>query len=294
METAKSTKFAYFHAMVAVGLWSTVASAFKITLRYLNHIQLLVFASVTSTAVLGLVVALTGRWKGVTTSSRKDIVRSIGMGLLNPMLYYLVLFKAYALLPAQIALPLNYTWPIMLVLLSIPVLGQRIGWKSLMAIFISFCGVVVISTKGSFTGMGEFNPFGIVLALVSALIWATYWILNLKDKRDPVVKLFMNFVFGTVFVLILSSALGEIQKPPIQGVIGSIYVGLFEMGVTFIIWLKALSLSKTTAQVSNLIYLTPFLSLVVIHLAVGEKILPSTVIGLALIITGIALQRLSS
>ena len=65
----------------------------------------------------------------------------------------------------------------------------------------------------------------------------------------------------------------------------------FEMGLTFVFWLKALKLSRTTAQVSQLIYLTPFFSLLVIHFAVGESIYPSTLIGLVLIVIGILLQQ---
>jgi drug/metabolite transporter (DMT)-like permease len=78
------------------------------------------------------------------------------------------------------------------------------------------------------------------------------------------------------------------------GLLGATYVGIFEMGITFVIWLKALKFSKTTARVSNLIYLSPFLSLVFIYLFVGEQILFSTVIGLILIVVGIFVQQYSS
>jgi drug/metabolite transporter (DMT)-like permease len=53
-----------------------------------------------------------------------------------------------------------------------------------------------------------------------------------------------------------------------------------------------LKLSKTTAHVTNLIYLVPFLSLVCISVVVSEKILLSTFIGLIFIVGGIILQRL--
>jgi drug/metabolite transporter (DMT)-like permease len=79
--------------------------------------------------------------------------------------------------------------------------------------------------------------------------------------------------------------------PPINGLLSSIYVGLFEMGITFLVWLKALKLSKTTARVSNLIFLAPFISLIFIHRIVGEKILFSTIVGLILIVTGIITQQ---
>ena len=64
------------------------------------------------------------------------------------------------------------------------------------------------------------------------------------------------------------------------------------MGITFLAWLQALKTAKTTAHVVNLIYLVPFFSLLCIALVVGETILPSTLVGLLLIVTGIVLQKI--
>lgn len=74
--------------------------------------------------------------------------------------------------------------------------------------------------------------------------------------------------------------------------IGAVYSGIFEMGLTFILWLKAMQLATDTARVSNLIFLSPFLSLIFIRLIVGEQILPSTFGGLLLIVSGILIQQL--
>ena len=84
----------------------------------------------------------------------------------------------------------------------------------------------------------------------------------------------------------------NVKVPSLNGLLGAVYVGLFEMGITFLLWLKALKFSKTTAHVTNLIYLVPFLSLVLIRLTVGEAILPSTIVGLIFIVGGIIYQRL--
>ncbi|MHC4791548.1 MAG: EamA family transporter, partial [Planctomycetota bacterium] len=115
-----------------------------------------------------------------------------------------------------------------------------------------------------------------------------------KDKRDEGVKLFLNFAFGSILLFLAMLLFSKFQTPTTNAIIGAIYIGLFEMGFTFLAWLKALKLSKTTAYVANLIYLVPFLSIVVIHFAVGEPIFPSTLIGLTLIVTGIILQKLTS
>ncbi|MEO0123298.1 MAG: DMT family transporter [candidate division WOR-3 bacterium] len=284
-------KKAYIFALIVVLFWATVASAFKITLRYLNFIQLVFWSSLTSTIVLFLISLIEGRIKTFVTTFKKNWLNSLLLGFLNPFLYYLVLFKAYSLLPAQQAQPLNQTWAIILAFLSAIILKQKVGLKSIIALFISFSGVLLISTRGELTTLKFCSITGVLLALGSAFIWAFYWIFNVKDPRDPIVKLCTNFVFGTFYILVLVLVTKEKIFPNLYGIIGGIYIGIFEMGIAFYFWLKALSLSKTTAKIGNMVYLVPFLSLIVIRLTVGEKILPSTIFGLILIIAGIFIQQ---
>ena len=286
---------AYFYALVAVLFWSTSASAFKICLspERLNVPVLLVLlgASLVSSIVLFIHLALSGKARLLKTLSREDFARSAFLGFLNPFLYYTVLFKAYSILPAQQAQPLNFVWPLTLVLLSIPILRQRIKRRDILAIGISFFGVLVISTKGHILSFRLTDPLGVALATGSSIPWALYWIYNVKNKRDEVLSLFLNFTWATVYVFAFVLVTGELQILSLKGILGVTYVGLFEMGITFLIWLKALKLSRTTAHVAGLIYLVPFLSLIVIHFVLGETILPATIAGAVLIVGGILLQR---
>lgn len=286
-------KQSYGYAIVAVLLWSTVASAFKVSLRYLDFLQLLFLASIISSTALFLVLVIQNKARQLASFSKKEYFHSALLGFINPFLYYICLFKVYTLLPAQQAQPLNYTWPIMLVLLSIPLLKQNINAKSIIAIIISFIGVVIISTRGNILDFHFANPGGALLALSTAVIWALFWIFSIKDDRDEVAKLCLNFLFGLVYISIATSIFSEISIPSFKGLLGAIYVGLFEMGLTFLIWSRALQLSETTAKVSKFIYLVPFLSLVVIYFVIGEKIFLSTVLGLFFIVSGIVLEQLN-
>jgi len=178
-------------------------------------------------------------------------------------------------------------------LLSIPMLKQRISFGSIMAILISFLGIIIISIHPDHP-VRVVDPdrvVGVLLAIGSAVFWSLYWIFNVKDQREAVSKLFLNFCFGFLYTLVAIVLTGNLHLPHLQGVAGSVYIGLFEMGITFVLWLYALEFSATTAKVSNLIYLSPFVSLIIIHFAVGELILPSTVIGLFFIVAGIILQQ---
>ena len=186
---------------------------------------------------------------------------------------------------------LNYSWPVVLVLLSGPLLGQHIGWKGFVAIFISFFGLLIISTKGQVFAMKFSNPTGVALAVGSAFLWALYWIINLKDKRDALLKIFMNMVFGGAYITLYLLLFSKITLPTRPALLGSAYIGVFEMGITFVFWLLALKNSSHTAKVSNLIFLSPFMALFFIRIFVGEPIHSSTVVGLVFIVAGILLQQ---
>ena len=218
--------------------------------------------------------------------------RSAFLGFLNPFLYYTILFKAYSLLRAQEAQPLNFVWPLTLVLLSAAILKQKIKPRDIAAILISFFGVLIISTEGHILSFNFTDPLGVALATGSSIPWALYWIYNMKDKQDEVVRLFLNFSFASVYTLLLMLALDKFQAPSLKGAVGIVYIGLFEMGITFLIWLKALKLARSTASVTSLIYLVPFLAFIVIYFALDERILPSTVVGAVFIVGGIIFQKL--
>jgi drug/metabolite transporter (DMT)-like permease len=284
-------KLAYVYAILAVLLWSTVASAFKLTLQYLDVISMLFLASLASLVLLFGILIAQGKLLLLTRYSRQDFLYSLLLGTLNPFFYYIVLFKAYSLLPAQEAQPLNQIWALILPLFSVIFLRQRIRLKSVFALIVSFLGVLVIVTHGNPFSLSFSCPIGLLLAIGSAFIWALFWIGNLKDTKEEVSKLFLNFLFGFFYIVVAQLIQGGFQVPPVWGLVGAIYVGFFEMGITFIFWMKALQLSETTAKITNIVYFVPFLSLMIITITVGEVILWSTVIGLVMIIGGNVLQQ---
>lgn len=287
----KQQRKAVLFALLAVAFWSTMSSAFKITLRYIAYDQLLFWAALFAVAILAAIVFIRTDYRLLFNQTKSDILRSAVLGFLNPFAYYLVLFKAYDLLQAQEAGVLNYSWPVVLVILSVPLLGQHIGLKGFIAILISFSGLLVISTKGNPMDLNFSNPLGVFLAVGSAFLWALYWIINLRDKREEQLKIFMNMIFGGAYITAYLILFSEINPPSLPALTGAAYIGIFEMGITFVFWLLALKNASNTAKVSNLIFLSPFIALFFIHFFVGEPILPSTIVGLFLIVTGILLQQ---
>jgi drug/metabolite transporter (DMT)-like permease len=277
----KNPRKAYVFAILAVLFWATSPTAFKLGLRFQDSYQLLTGASLTSVFVLGIIILIRGNQRMLLELGWKDLGFSALMGLMNPVAYYLILFKA-----------LNMLWPIVLVIISIPMLRQKISWKRIGAMLLSFSGVVVISLQGGTGGKEPDNNLGIFLALSTSVIWAFYFIFNAKDKKDPVIRLFLNFLFASAYLLLGGIFKGQVLPGSAEGWATALYVGVFEMGVTFVLWLLAMQYAPTTDRISNLVYMAPFMNLLIVNLVLKEQIYMTTIYGIVLLVLGILIQNM--
>lgn len=299
--------------LVAIILWSTAASAFKIALAQFTTFQVLLISTLISTIVFLIYNILKGSF--INFKIANDInFTLLKLSFLNPFLYYLLLFQAYSVLPAQLALTLNYLWPIILILLFI--INKRVKYEkhTLFSLLISFIGFLILSSKGEIPSL-NFQEFdlkyltGIIFALSSAFVWAYYWLLSsqkndmqkMNNQQDT--SLFINFLISLVLLFIfgflfkyneISELLNMNFKDNItqNSLYASVYIGCFEMGFTFILWKYAISKTKSPEILSNLVYISPILSLIWISLLLKEQIYLTTYMGFLLILIGIFFKQL--
>lgn len=283
---------ALIYAGIAVLSWSTVATMFKISLKYFSYFEMLLVASFTALLFFAAVITFQKKWKAIKKLSAKQWKWFAAVGLLNPVAYYLVLFKSYDLLPAQIAQPINYFWPIILLVLLAIFARQPIPKLKYVGMGISLAGVTLISL-GSGNISGQSLPIsGLLLALLSAFLWATYWIVNKQNQKvDGNIALFLSFLFGSAYLLFAALLVG-VNLSSTPGLFASMYVGLFEVGVPFVCFGLAIRKTTNPALVNQMCYLAPFISLFLIAIVLGETIYTTTYIGLLLIVAGIVFNEL--
>ena len=282
---------AIVYAAIAVLSWSTVASAFKIALRYLSSFELLLVASCTAFFIFLFTSLARKKWKEVKNLSASQWRWFALLGLLNPVTYYLVLFRAYDLLPAQVAQPVNYSWPILLLILLSLFAGQSIPKIKYVGMLLSLGGVVLISAGTGLSDKLEFSVTGFLLAFLSAFLWAGYWMVSNKRKEvDAIIALTVTFFFGSAYLLIASLWMEPVVLP-IQALLSGMYVGAFEIGIPFVCFGMAIQLTSNATLVNQMCYLSPFLSLFLIHLVLGEQIVWTTYAGLLLIVVGIIFNQ---
>lgn len=113
-----------------------------------------------------------------------------------------------------------------------------------------------------------------------------------QNKADPVIGVLLGFLVALPFAVALCIWEGSSWDISGKGWLAVTYVGLFEMGITFVLWLGALKATQNTARISNLIFISPFISLVLLWQILGETIHVSTLFGLVLIVSGLVIQQL--
>ena len=273
-------------ALLSVLMWSTVASGFKLGLEVFATEQLLFLGTAMSWLIFFCYAAATRQLYLAAADRRLAFL----LGLINPTAYYLILFAAYERLPAHIAQPINYTWAITLALLAVPVLGQRLSKRTLAGILISYLGVVllVITAPGE---ARDVDAQGIALALVSTLLWAGYWLLNARSRAQPASLMFWSFTMALPFVSAICWYGPGLPNLTTTALGYAVWIGAVEMGITFLLWQRALQRAHSSAKIAQLIFVSPFLSLLLIHLLLDEDISLWAVPALGIIVLGLVVSQ---
>lgn len=331
-----------FFGLLAILLWSTAATAFKFALQNLSVKQVLLVSVFTSTVIFLFYNGILSSKKFLffkvveffTSLKKRDFISAVKVmltALLNPFCYYLLLFAAYSKLEAQVALSINYLWPIILVVLLILTKKIEFNYYSLISVLVSFLGFLLIVSKGDIVFLDRLLRYndlnyivGIVFACLSGLVWAFSWLISSSNNSssnssnnssgnggatNPSISLFFNF-FVSLLALIIFLMLFE--KNQLEGLftlilrffsiesvegegksfLAAIYIGFFEMGITFLFWQKALILAKNKVLLSNIVFLSPLFSIFWISLFLNESIELTTILGLSIIIMSILSSNL--
>lgn len=281
----------YLFVLLASILWGSTAAVGKLLLADLNNIQVLFFANLFAFLSLSIIVIFQKKITIIKTYTKKDYFTFAWMAFLGVFCYAFFLYGAIQLLPAQEAFIINYLWPIIVVVFATLILKEKLTWRKALGILCSFIGVVIVVTKGDFSNMQFGNILGILSAVAGAIVYGLFSVLGKKQNYDKSTSMMFYYGFSFIYAFIAVTVFSEIPSLSMYQLGGVMWLGIFTSGLAFVFWFLALKYGDT-AKMSNMIFLTPFLSLVYIYFLVGEKILISSVVGLVVIVAGILIQSM--
>ena len=183
------------------------------------------------------------------------------------------------------------TTPIFILLLT-TTLGERIRARQWTGVAISFAGVYLIATHGSPQSF-SFNA-GDLMALLSMMMWASYTVL-LRVRRDPlgvIALLCMVCAFGGLFMtpwLVAEALLGANVALTREGAAAVLYSAIGSLLLAYAGWSYVVSrLGPARAGVT--LHLMPGFGVVLSTIFLGEYPRWFHFVGIALILTGVALS----
>lgn len=282
-------KISYLYVALASLLWASTAAVGKLMLKNLNNLQILFYISLIASISLFIIVLFQKKFHLIKKYELKDYWHFAYMGFIGVFLYHVCLFAGLMFAPAQEAFIVNYTWPIWVVIFAMVILKEEFNLKKMLAILLGFIGVYVVVTKGEIFSLSITNIKGDLFAFAGAIFYGIFSVLGKKNNYDKVTSMMFYYSFTFIFITLSNIIFSEIPKITLYELAGLSWLGIFTSGLAFVFWFLALK-HGDTAKMSNIIFLTPFLSLVYIYFLLGEKILFSSVLGLILIVAGIIIQ----
>lgn len=281
-------KKVYFLAGISILCWSTVATITKILLGDLDSIQLLWASSFFAAIFLLAVNIFCGNIKILKKYKLKDYIITMLIGFPGTFLYYMFYYAGADLLPASQAFIINYMWPIMSVVLACIILKEKMTPKKSIAIAVSFLGVGIV-TGGEIMQLNQSTLLGALFCILGAVSYGLFTSLNQKMHYETRISMMLNYFVTFFLTTIINLINGNIFLPNLGQIIGFSWNGMFTMAVANTLWILALE-KGNTAKISNLAYITPFLSLIWTFLILKEEISINSIIGLVVIVSGILIQ----
>ncbi len=233
---------------------------------------------------------LRGQW-GVIRRSWRILVL---LALFATVLQHIPIYWGLRDTTATNAALLNATSPIFIALLSVLLLGQRLGAVAVLGSLVSFSGVLVIVSRGSIHTLRAFElNTGDVWILASALSWAGYTVC-LRWRPPELRGLDLLTVIAAISVVALAPlyvvemAAGRVLVPTPAAIGGIAYVGIVASVLAYIAWnhgVEQIGPARAGPFMYLMLVFTPILSIVFL----GERLEPFHFAGATLIIAGIYL-----
>ena len=166
--------------LTAIVMWSLLAALTVAT----GRIPAFQLAAMTF-AIGGLVGCLTwiGRWEAIFALRQRAAAWIVGVGGLFG--YHALYFLALRFAPPAEAGLLNYLWPLLIVLFSSLLPGERLAPHHVIGALLGLAGTVLLFAGNSISGFAPGQLPGLAAAFVAAFVWAAYSVLSRRLKSVP-------------------------------------------------------------------------------------------------------------
>lgn len=270
-------------ALLCVILWSMIAVVAKTGQSGLDFYQFLFLSNVISLLAVGAACLMAGRHVGrILRPGWRGIYLPGILGILD-CLFYLALYRGYARSNGVIVLVAQYSWPLIIVLLSSLRDAQWPGRVKILGLAVGSFAFLIAVTKGHLTSLDISDPLSILIVLAGSFCFALMSTLSKNFVSDPFVGTFWLFFASMIGSLILMMSFSQLPHPADVRVIPVLANGVFINGVSYILWVLACARGDAS-ETAALIFLSPILSAIWLVMFFGEVFVPAYGVALILVL----------
>ncbi len=271
------------YALACVLIWSFIPIVSRLGQAGMDSFQFLFWSNLIS-AISVVIVALGSGYKvsKLFILPRNTIKKVFILGFLD-CLFYLLLYYGYSIENGIAVLVIQYSWPLIIILLSVVLLKDKLAGRQIVGIIIGFIAVIITFTKGQITQLHVENPMALLLVFSGAFCFALMSVFSRQYSIDPYISTVWLFIFSTLTSLVLLLLFSEVQLPSKAAFWPTLINGILINGVSYILWFKAMNTGHS-AKIASVVFLSPVLSVLWLVLILSDPFEIAYIIGVLLVI----------
>lgn len=287
----RNLRKAYLFSAICIILWGSVAAVVKSSLKDTPVIQFVFYLTLFASLSLFMILYFQKKLFLFKKYGKYDYLRMSLLGLLGIFIYNILYLKSFSFISATEVSILTYSWPIFLVIICSFLFKEKLKLVQGCSILLGFVGVTITLLDKNFVILNSHNATGGILILISAFIYALFFALSKRYSYESFVFMFVGYTASFLLSFILFVFAKSIFLPSARFLTAIAYLGILPSAIGFSLFSEALKIGDVS-KITNLIYLTPVVSLIFISIFLREPMESIKLLGLALILGGIMLNRI--
>ena len=270
------------YILACVFFWALIPVVSKTGQKGLDNHQFLFWSGLVS--ALTLILATLANKKATAARKMKgsQIAFAIINGFIGTYLCYILLYFGYASAKGLEVLVLQYSWPIMMVIISLFYLKEKINTRRWLSLLIGLVGVLIVLTRGDISTLHFENVKKDLLVLVAAFCIALFSVLSKKIEIEPYTLNSIYFITGCIAAFISMLLFSTFKMPTAKNIIPILVNGIFVNGISYIFWVKGLRLANAS-YLAPFGFLTPVISAIYLIVFFNEPVQAPYIVGLVLV-----------
>ncbi|MEK7340946.1 MAG: DMT family transporter [Candidatus Binatota bacterium] len=244
---------------------------------------------VVSALILVPLLLFRREWPALT---RQSIGPLLLMSLTGVFAFNSVLYMGLHYTTAINATLVNSTIPVITACIAWLLIGEKMTWRRILGILLSFSGVGWIVSQGSLDILLRlrFNP-GDVMVFFATALWGFYSVMakRMMQQLSPLALTTITTAIGALFLF--PAAFLELSWSPTdlsrqEVLLSFLYLGIFPSFVSFLIWNRSILIFGPGR--ATLVYNTlPLFAVILSVIFLGEVLMPYQIAGGVVIIAGV-------